>query len=140
MTTGIVPKDTEASASGISRLAAYRASLTQSEKDTLLANARLAAQHKRELREANKHLVKTEYLDAGHWSNLASKHGVRMPHQDDVTSVKVIRKYLKRCDVSVETFNEHYTSMGYFVKNNPRWSAYASAGVILELKDSLEVC
>lgn len=121
---------------GISRLAAYRASLTQAEKDALLANARLAAQHKRELREANKHLVKTDYLDAGHWSTLVSRYGVRMPHQDDVTSVKIVRKYLKRCNVSVETFNEHYTSMNYFVENNPRWSAYATAGLVLELKES----
>lgn len=124
---------------GINKLIAYRASLTQEQKDNLLVEARMAAKHKRELREANKHLVRTEYLDAGHWSNLASKYGVRMPHQDDATSVKVLRKYLKRCNVSVETFNEHYTSMTYFVKNNPRWSAYATAGIILELKESVKV-
>ena len=124
---------------GINRLAAYRASLSQEQKDAHLIAARLAAQHKRELREANKHLVKTEYLDNSYWASLASKHNVRMPHQDDVTSIKVLRKYLKRCGVFVEAFNDSYTSMSYFVKNNPRWSAYASAGVILELKESVQV-
>jgi hypothetical protein len=54
--------------------------------------------------------------------------------QDEGVSVKILRKYLKKAGVEVEKFNEHYTSMKYFVENNPTWSAYAAAGIILELK------
>lgn len=120
----------------LSKLQAYRASLTSEQRGHLLVLAREASQRKRELREANKHLVKTEYLDSGYWHILASKYNVRMPHQDDVTSVKVVRKYLKRAGVPVEVWNEHYTSASYFVKNNPMWSAFATAGLVLELRES----
>jgi len=123
--------------SGLSKLAAYRATLTQADKDALLVLARQTAQRNRELRDANAHLIKTEYLDSYYWSTLASKYKVRMPHANEPTSVKMVRRYLKRCNVPVESFNEHYTNATYFVKNNPEWSAYATAGIVLEIRDGL---
>jgi uncharacterized protein (DUF2132 family) len=117
------------------KLKAYRDSLTQDQKDLLLLQAKAAKKAKAELRDSNAHLIKTEYMDSAHWATLASKLGVRMPHQNEATSVKIVRKYLKRTGVSTEKFNEHYTSMKYFVENNSRWSAYATAGIILELAE-----
>lgn len=111
----------------------YQQSLTPEQRILLLDKAREARAVKATLREANKHLIKAEYLDIGYWASLASDKSVRMPNKDDATSVSVVRKYLKKCGVSIDTFNEHYTGTSYFVKNNPKWSAYATAGIILEL-------
>ncbi len=97
--------------------------------------ARLVAQQQR---EANKEWLKNDYLDMPHWQQLASLYKIRMPMAGVPVSASVIRKYLKKCNVSVEQFNGHYTSMKYFVANNPLWSAQAVAGIILELKHELE--
>jgi hypothetical protein len=120
-------------------LAQYRASQTPEQIAQRLVEARQTAHDNRAFREANKHLYKTEYLDSNNWQSLATKHFVRMPNQDEPVTTKSLRKYLKRCNVSVETFNEHYTSMAYFVKNNSTWTAFAGAGLILEIKDSMTI-
>lgn len=117
------------------KLKAYRDSLTDEQKAQLLVDAQAARKAKAAERDANAHLLKTEYLDSNHWATLASKYKIRMPHQNEKASVKVIRKYLKKAAVDVETFNEHYTGMKYFVENNPRWTAYAVAGLVLEIKE-----
>lgn len=119
-------------------LAEYRASLTYEQKALLLAQAAIARAKAKEGREANKLTLKMDYLDSGHWATLASKYGIRMPMQGVPTSLPVIRKYLKLCGLEQEDWNEHYTSRDYFVKNNPKWTAYATAGLILEMKDEKE--
>ena len=118
-------------------LAQYRASLTPETLQANLDAARKASAEKILVREANKHLYKTTSLDTGHWHMLASKHSVRMPHADEPVTMKSLRKYLKRCNVLVETFNEHYTSMSYFLQNNSTWTAFGAAGLILELKEGM---
>jgi hypothetical protein len=60
-----------------------------------------------------------------------------MPNAEEGVTAACIRKYLRLVNISVEKFNEHYTSTTYFVKNNPTWSKYAAAGLVLELKDEL---
>lgn len=123
---------------GIKKLAAYRASLTQAEKDNLLVLAREAREAKAAFRLDNKHLLKQDYLDMGHWASLGSKYGVRMPSMDDAVSVKGLRKAMKKANVDVEVFNAHYTSAQYFVEHNAMWTAYAAQGLVLELKESPE--
>lgn len=120
------------------KLKAYRDSLTQEQKDNLLAQAKAARLAKAAEREANAHLLKTEYLDSNNWATLASKYKIRMPHQNEKASVKGIRKYLKKARIDVQAWNDAYTSMSHFVDNNPRWTAYAVAGLILEMKSSME--
>lgn len=97
-----------------------------------------ARQAKKLEREVNLQRLKTEYLDMPHWQQLASLSKVRMPMTGVAVSLKEIRKALKKCNVSVDTFNEHYTSMKYFVENNPLWTAQAVTGLVLEIKHSQE--
>jgi hypothetical protein len=117
------------------KLKAYRDSLSQEDKDNLLKQAQAARMAKAAERDANAHLLKTDYLDATNWVALASKYKVRMPHQNEKASVKGIRKYLKKAGVGVEEWNDAYTGMKYFVDNNPRWTAYGVAGLVLEMKE-----
>ncbi len=111
--------------------------MTAEQRTEALAKAQEARKQKQLDIQSNKHLYKTSYLDMGYWEGLASKYKVRMPSRDEGVSAKILRKYLRKAGVEVETFNSHYTSMKYFVENNPTWSAYAAAGVILELKEGL---
>ncbi len=108
--------------------AEQRQAALQKARDTRAANALHRA--------ANKHKLKLHYLDAGHWAKLATDFGIRMPSNEEPVDASTLRKYLKRAGVEVETFNAHYTSMGYFVKHNPLWTKYAAAGLILELKEN----
>ena len=117
------------------KLKAYRDSLTQEQKDNLLVQAKAARLAKAAEREANAHLLKTEYLDSNNWATLASKYKIRMPNKLDPTTSKLIRKYMKKLTLDLSVFNEHYNSMTYFISNNPRWSALATVGLLLELKD-----
>ena len=81
-------------------------------------------------------MLKTDYLDENHWSNLASKYKIRMPHRNEKATAKSIRKYLKKADVSIYKWNESYTSVSYFLENNPKWTALACAGLIMEMKNT----
>lgn len=91
-----------------------------------------------EQRKANEHLLKLDYDDMNHWLTLASEYKIRMPVYNEPCSAKLIRKYLNKAKVPVETWNDHYTSMTYFVKHNPTWTAVATTGLILELKQEIE--
>lgn len=124
--------------SGIEKMQAYRASLTQDQKDAQLSLAKAGREAKRIERAANVHLLKTDYLDATHWAALGSKYNIRMPRQDEKASIKTIRKYLKRAGLTSDSWNEHYTSAEYFVENNPMFTAYAVAGLVLEMRDDSE--
>lgn len=123
---------------GIEKIKAYRLSLTQAQKDALLASAQASKAAKRIEREANKHLLKLSYMDETHWASLGSKYNIRMPRQDEKASVKTIRKYLKKAGIDYKEWNACYTSADYFVENNPTWTAYAVAGLVLEMKDYKE--
>ena len=120
-------------------LANYRASLTPEQIAANLASAAIARAKAKDEREANKLTLKMSYLDSNHWSDLATKHKVRMPLSGSPTTPALISKYLRKCDVSIEVWDDHYTSRKFFCKWNPRWSAQATVGLILELKDDLEV-
>jgi hypothetical protein len=116
-------------------LAAYRATLTQGQKDALLEQARAARIAKKQEREANKHNLKLSYLDSNYWATLASKFKIRMPSNEEAVTTSTIRKYLNKLSIPVDVWNEHYTSIKYFVENNPKWTKYAAAGLCLEIKE-----
>lgn len=112
--------------------------ITPEERLERLELARLTKLAKKEQREANKHLLKLDYLDKAHWATLATKYKIRMPNEAEPTTVSIIRKYLKRANVPVDEWNAQYSTAKEFVENNPRWSGYAVAGLILEMKEALE--
>lgn len=118
------------------KLKAYRDSLTQKQKDSLLVLAHEARTAKAQKIQDNKHLLKLSYLDIAHWATLATKYKIRMPCSEEANNVPNIRKYLKRAGVSIEVWDKHYTSTSYFVKHNLTWTKYAVAGLVLEIKDS----
>ncbi len=111
----------------------HLANMSEEDKANQIALMQQARKDKALQRQANKDILKTDYLDSGHWATLASEAGIRMPSNLDPASGKVIRKYCKKAGIELELFNQHYTSIAYFTKNNPLWSAYAVAGLILEL-------
>lgn len=119
------------------KLKAFRDSQTPEQKREQILKMQEARLLKRENIEANKHNVKRDYLDSNYWAELATRYKIRMPSNDEATSAKVVRKYLKRAGIEVAQFNEHYTSIAYFVKHNSKWSSYATAGIILELKQDV---
>jgi hypothetical protein len=81
--------------------------------------------------------MKLDYLDASHWAYLASSLGIRMPNIADKTTTGLITKYIRKLNLSREVFDEHYTSASFFIKNNPKWSAYATVGLLCELKQDI---
>lgn len=117
------------------KLKAYRDSLSQEQKAALLKQAQAARIANIAERDANAHLLKTEYLDEPLWHSLASEYKIRMPHRNEKASAKSIRKYLKKADVSIDKWNESYTSVSYFLENNPKWTALGVAGLIMEMKE-----
>lgn len=110
---------------------------TDEQRAINIAKAHQARKDKAAFREANKHLLKTSYLDSNYWASLASKHSIRMPSNEDKATASVINKYLKLTGVPMEAFKERYTSSSYFLKNNPLWTSYSVAGLILEIKEEL---
>lgn len=117
------------------KLKAYRDSLSQEQKDALLKQAQAARIANIAERDANAHLLKTEYLDEPLWHTLASEYKIRLPHMNEKASAKSIRKYLKKADVSIDKWNESYTSVSYFLENNPKWTTLGVAGLIMEMKE-----
>lgn len=113
--------------------------MTPEQRAEALAKAQQARAEQTAYNKANEHKYKLEYADSNHWAELASKHKVRMPVYNIPCSKKGMRKMLGKVGVPVDTFNEHYTSIGYFIENNPRWTLAAFTGLILELKEGCNV-
>lgn len=108
---------------------------TSEELATMQVKATQARKDKAAFNKANEHLYKLEYLDSGHWQELATKYKIRMPTYNEPATEKGIRKYLRKCGVSGDAFAESYGSVKDWIKNNPRWTLYGCTGTILELKD-----
>lgn len=67
--------------------------------------------------EANKHLFKHDWLDAGHWKELGSKYKITFPnHLEPMTETR-LRKYLRSV---VEAWDEHYGKVRSFIAMNYR--------------------
>ncbi len=114
--------------------------MTQEQRKAAQEKGRLARLAKAAARVGNPLGLKLEYADENHWDELARKHGVnRMPGREDQVDETLIRKWCHKLDIPLEVFYEHYTSPKYFVAHNPTWTKYAAAGLLLELKDSLQM-
>lgn len=114
------------------------AHLTDEQRAEALVKGRAARAAKAAARVGNPLGLKLEYADAGHWDELARKHKIaRMPSKLDQVDATMIRTWVKKLGLSFEEFNEHFTGVKEFVRNNQKWTKYATAGVMLELKDAL---
>lgn len=112
--------------------------LTPEMRAAALAKARESRLAKAAARVGNPLGLKLEYADEAHWDELARKHGVkRMPSKEDQVDATMIRAWINKLGLTFEQFNEAFTGVKEFVKNNPKWTKYATAGVMLELKDEL---
>lgn len=109
---------------------------TPEEIKAALELAHKASADKKAFNLANEHKYKLDYMDSNHWSELASKYKVRMPAYNEPCTPKGLRKYMKRTGVSNDVWKEHYTSIDYFIDNNPKFVLYAAVGLMLEIKDS----
>ena len=111
----------------------YITSMTQEQRLEALVKAKAARAANLKFAEDNKHKYKLDYLDEMYWANLATANGIRMPSKISPANPKVINKYIRKTGVGIDKFKEHYTSVKYFLENNPTWTEYAVAGLILEL-------
>jgi hypothetical protein len=109
--------------------------MTYEERLANLEQARIKRADTTAFNEANKHLYKTEYLDAPHWRSLGTKHNVRMLSEIEPISAKIVRKAIRKTGITFDLFNDHNTSLNHFVANNPELTAFAVIGLCLELKE-----
>lgn len=116
------------------------ATLTPEQRAINLAKSKEAMRLAAERRAATKHLLKLDYMDMGHWQDLARKHGLaRMPSKEEAVTTSTLRTYLGRLNVPTEIWNDSYTGVGFFVEKNPTWTKYAAVGLILELKEEYKL-
>lgn len=112
--------------------------LSPEQRAEALIKGRAAKLAKAAARVGNPLGLKLEYADEAHWDELARKHSIgRMPSKLDQVDATMIRAWVKKLDLTFDQFNEHFTGVKYFVDHNPTWTKYATAGVMLELKESL---
>lgn len=113
------------------------ADMTSEQRADALAKAQQAVRDKAAFNKANEHKYKLEYMDSNHWAELASKYKVRMPTYNIPADAKGIRKMMRKVNISNELFKEHYTSVEYFLQNNPKWTLLAVTGLLLEIKEGM---
>lgn len=111
--------------------------LSAEEMAVMRAKGAAAKAEKAAFNKSEEWKYKLEYLDSGHWSDLGTKYKVRFPSSNVPADVKGIRKMMRKTGIDNDTFKEHYTSVEYFVKNNPRWTLAAVTGLLLELKEEV---
>lgn len=87
--------------------------------------------------KANEHKYKMSYMDATLWQELASKRKLRMPVYNEPATARGIRKYMRKLDIDNDTFKEHFTSVDYFLDNNPTWTLWGVVGLLLEMKEGV---
>ena len=111
--------------------------MTQEERQIALQKAHESRVAKAAHNKANEHLYKLDYLDAPRWAELGSKYKVRFPAHNEPCTPKGVRKMMRRVGIDNDTFKAHYTSVEYFIENNPKWTLAALTGMLLELKEGM---
>lgn len=111
--------------------------MTQQEREAALEAARIAQQEKAAFNKANEHKYKLTYMDQGYWDELRTKYKIRFPTYNEPACAKGIRKYMRKLGIDNDTFKDHYTSVEYFMTNNPTWTLMGVCGLLLELKEGL---
>lgn len=109
------------------------------EEDRALMRAKRLQKIEQEKAEAV--VLKQDFKDANHWGALASKYGVKMPAWYKKTTPKIMRKFLKKLDVSPEQYK--YVSgdktLAKFAELNPSWPAWAWVGLLLEYLENKDI-
>lgn len=80
--------------------------------------------------------LKQDWLDAPHWQRLFSHYGLRSPPHYMGLSIRGIRRYLKRAQVTVSDFHGMvgFMTITAFITANPRMPLWAFFGQLLEMK------
>ena len=80
----------------------------------------------------------TDFADHQHWHDLARKHGVRLPAYSTMTSTASMKKYIKRCGLTVPQYLEWtgYKRLNDWTRLNPDWPLTAFVGLLLEWRDA----
>lgn len=110
---------------------------TPEERQAALSLAKAKQLEKAAFNKENEHLYKLDYLDAPRWAELGSKHKVRFPPHNEPCTAKGIRKMMRKTGISNDVFKEHYTSVEYFIANNPKWTLAALTGLLLEIREEV---
>lgn len=100
----------------------------QAVKDKRLADQQYAKEH-----------LKTEYMDENYWRETASKYGLRLPGWWIPSSeVKYIRRACKKLDIEVGDFlaSTGFSNLNQLAENNPRFTALAMVGLVIEFKEN----
>lgn len=80
--------------------------------------------------------LKTKFLDAGHWDELAAKHLPRhdLPAGDAPCSPDEMRRWLDRLNMTEKEYSQATnTGLADFCALNPAWPLRAWIGIVLEL-------
>lgn len=82
---------------------------------------------------------KTEYADEKYWRDAASKYNLRLPGWWLAgKEVKYMRRACKKVGVEISDFIDStgFINLNQLVANNPRFTALALVGLVLEYKES----
>lgn len=109
---------------------------TPEERKENILKAKTAQVAKYTAYKENEHLLKLDWIDAPLWDELSTKYKVRLPHYNEPCTLPRMRVYLKRSKIGEPIFKEHYTSLHYFLENNPKVPLVAFIGMVLELREA----
>lgn len=111
--------------------------MTDEQRAENIAKAQSARQERAAQNKLNEHLYKLDYLDTPRWAELGSKYKVRFPVHNEPCTPKGVRKMMRKVGISNDVFKEHYTSVEYFIENNPKWTLAALTGLLLEIREEM---
>lgn len=90
---------------------------------------------------AKEHL-NTCYADEQFWREKASEFSIRLPMWwKPASDTKYVRRACKKLNIEVSDFVEStgFSNLNQFVQNNPRWTALAMVGLVIEFKERVNV-
>lgn len=107
-------------------------SMSKEDRELLLEKARQSRDEKRKWAEEN---LRMQYADETHWEGLAREKGVKLPQKHiPNTELKYMKRMIKSLGVDLKGYLEDCgcTTLKQLVKMNPKWSARAECGLLLE--------
>ncbi|MNF64839.1 hypothetical protein D3C85_292890 [compost metagenome] len=107
------------------------ANLTEEQRKEMYEKARISREEKK---KAGEHL-KNDFLDEGHWRELASQVGFRLAAKHiPCSETKYIKRLLNHLGKEADWWKENngYNKFSSFAKDNPDWPAFAAQGLVLE--------
>lgn len=118
------------------KLKAYRDNLTQEQKLESMQRAQQGRLDKSLERKTNEHLYTLSYMDENYWQQLAQEVKYKMPIYNQPCTTGEMRKVMRKLKVDVKGWLEDCSlrSLQQWITLNPKHTAYAFAGNILEYK------